>query len=78
MLILHEDGSGDWKEKIDEEYEKCPSTQVSGEKYCEKLKEKYTVMTEDITDDEKEKEKVENENKSEQDIENDKYVKDEG
>ena len=78
MLILHKDASGDLKEKIDEEYEKFPSSQVSGEQYCEKLKEKYTVMTEDISDDEKEAEKVENENKSEQDIENDKYVKDEG
>ena len=35
-------------------------------------------MTEDISDDEKEAENVENENKSEQDIENDRYVKDQG
>ena len=78
LLILHEDASGDSKAKIDEDYEKFPSSQVSGEQYCEKLKEKYTVMTEDISDDEKEAEKVENEKKSEQDIENDKYVTDEG
>ena len=78
LLILHEDASGESKAKIDEDYEKFPSSQVSGEQYCEKLKEKYTVMTEDISDDEKEAEKVENEKKNEQDIENDKYVTDEG
>ena len=81
LLIIHEDDLGALKEKIDEEYEEFPSTQVSGEEYCEKLKEKYTVVTEDITDDEsgeKQKEKVENENQSEQDIENDKNVNDEG
>ena len=44
--------SCDKKDKIDEEYEQFPSTQQSGEKYCDKLKEKYSVVTEDITDDE--------------------------
>ena len=39
--------------KIDQEYEDFPSSQVSGEKYMEKLKEKYSVQTEDITDDDK-------------------------
>ena len=44
--------SCDKKDKIDEEYEQFPSTQQSGEKYCDKLKEKYRVVTEDITGDE--------------------------
>ena len=44
--------SCDKKDKIDEEYEQFPTTQQSGEKYCDKLKEKYSVVTEDITDDE--------------------------
>ena len=43
--------------KIDKEYEDFPSSQVSGEKYMEKLKEKYSVETEDITDDEDPKDK---------------------
>ena len=38
--------------KIDKEYEDFPSSQVSGEKYAEKMKEKYSVETEDITDEE--------------------------
>ena len=68
--------------KIDKEYEDFPSSQVSGEKYMEKLKEKYSVETEDITDDEdpkikesvteheKEKEKVDDEPKTEEDTKN--------
>ena len=38
--------------KIDKEYEDFLSSQVSGEKYAEKMKEKYSVETEDITDEE--------------------------
>ena len=57
----------DKKDKIDEEYEQFPSTQESGEKYCDKLKEKYSVVTEDITDDESEEKKQENdENETEE------------
>ena len=52
--------SCDKKDKIDEEYEQFPSTQQSGEKYCDKLKEKYSVVTEDITDDESGEKKQEN------------------
>ena len=63
--------SCDKKDKIDEEYEQFPSTQQSGEKYCDKLKEKYSVVTEDITDDEsgeKKQENDENETEEKEDI----------
>ena len=45
--------------KIDKDYENFPSTQVSGEKYAAKLKEKYSVQTEDISEDEDVERKVE-------------------
>ena len=45
--------------KIDKDYENFPSTQVSGEKYVAKLKEKYSVETEDISEDEDVETKVE-------------------
>ena len=73
--------------KIDKEYEDFPSSQVSGEKYMEKLKEKYSVETEDITDHEdpkikesvtepeNEKEKIDNEQKTEEDTKNEDSVR---
>ena len=38
--------------KIDKDYKNFPSTQVSGETYVAELKEKYSVETEDISEDE--------------------------
>ena len=70
--VFDDQGETSGKHKIDDIYEHFPSSQISGKEFFAQYEKKesdtYSVVTEDITDDENDKKKSENDFQKKEDI----------